>query len=1205
MTLTSRSQLAAISIAFALAGQASAASDLAISQAYGGGGNSGATFTHDFVEIFNRGAAPVSLNGKSVQYGSTTGNFSNVTTLPNVTLQPGQYFLLQLASGANGAPLPVTGDHTGTLNLAGAAGKVALVNGTAALACGATATPCGAASLDLIVDLLGFGTAANLSETTPTANLSNTTAAVRAGSGCTDTDNNGADFTVATPAPRNTTTALNPCGGGGGPTDPQGVGAASPSSLGAGDATLLTVTVTGGSNPTSTDVVVEADLAAIGGAADQALLDDGTQGDATAGDGIFSFATTVAGGTGAGVKALPFTVTDAQARTDIGSIALSVVARVSVHDIQGAGRQSPLVDAQVVTEGIVTATKFNGFFLQTAPGEEDADPATSEGVFVFTSSAPPAAATVGNRVAVAGKVIEYTPSANRNQLSLTEISAPVVSVLSTGNALPAPIEITTLHADPTRAVDALERFEGMRVSIASLITTSGDSGRIVESAATSTATGDFHGVLPGVARPFREPGIGALDVTPIPSGVSPPRFDTNPERIRVDSAAQTGAVPIAVDARTNVMGLVGVLDYGDSTYTLLPDPGLSIVTTGGMLSRDVSTPLADEVTIGGFNLLRFYDDVNDAGGDVALTPEAFTRRLAKTARAICVMIDAPDILGVVEVENLNALEHLAAAINDAVIGGCATDPQYVPYLVEGNDVGKINIGYLVSTRQVAPGVPRVEVLEVAQFGKTDVDTNPNGSTSVLNDRPPLLLRARIHRDASNHFPVTVIANHLRSLNGVNSTDPGSNGWSTDGARIRAKRASQARYLANLVQARQAADPTENLVLVGDFNAFEYSDGYVDVMGIVTGREAPESEVLNYVDSPVVAPLTNMTFSRPADDRYSYVFEGNAQTLDHIVVNQALLDASPGLRIEHARMNADFGGDNFGDDNVVLRVSDHDPVVLYIPVDGFGTADLEAFTEGTSEVTAGQPVEWNVGVMNHGPNTARNVVMDIRVTAELPGLVLTPPAGATCSPVVVANGESTARCQLPDMVSIPHTSPELVRIGLRTTTLPTQVGATLQVIAEVVGSTPDGQPQNNIAWIVTGLTPPQANLVLYAQASPSGLAVGPDTTLSYRVKNFGRDSAESPRLVFNLVALDTKVVPAVPAGWSCAVTASDKVSQRWTCDFAGAFAVDREDLLRFDLNSKRSTPAVASAVLSSVTPDPYTLGGQNAQAIFVVLVRRNR
>jgi len=179
---------------------------LVISQIYGAGGNSGAALRNDYIELFNPTSAPVSLSGLSVQYASSAGtSWSNTTALPAKTLQPGQYFLIsEFSGGANGAALPAA-DATGTINMSGTAGKVALVNGTAALPAAANPTSTN------VIDWVAFGNGATPAEGgAPTATLSPTTAAFRTDA-CVDTNNNGADFTVMPVAPRNTSTPLRSC----------------------------------------------------------------------------------------------------------------------------------------------------------------------------------------------------------------------------------------------------------------------------------------------------------------------------------------------------------------------------------------------------------------------------------------------------------------------------------------------------------------------------------------------------------------------------------------------------------------------------------------------------------------------------------------------------------------------------------------------------------------------------------------------------------------------------------------------------------------------------------------------------------------------------------------------------------------------------------------------------------------------------------
>ena len=183
--------------------------NLVISQVYAGGGNAGAQFTNDFVEIFNHGTTTVSFVATpySVQYAGATASFgSSKVDLTSGTIAPGQYFLVQLSSGgANGAPLPAP-DAIGSIAMAATAGKVALVAGTMGLtgsACPLSAT---------VADFVGYGTTADCFEGAGRAPApSNTMADLRRSGGCGDTDQNGADFFSATPFPRNTSSPFNSC----------------------------------------------------------------------------------------------------------------------------------------------------------------------------------------------------------------------------------------------------------------------------------------------------------------------------------------------------------------------------------------------------------------------------------------------------------------------------------------------------------------------------------------------------------------------------------------------------------------------------------------------------------------------------------------------------------------------------------------------------------------------------------------------------------------------------------------------------------------------------------------------------------------------------------------------------------------------------------------------------------------------------------
>jgi hypothetical protein len=206
--------LIAVLLLLAAVGAASAAvrssPDIVVSQVYAGGGNTGASFANDFVELFNRGSATVDVGSWSLQYASAGATSWQATALSG-TIAPGRFYLVSLAStAAVGAALPKA-DNTGTTNLAASGGKVALVRGSAELTCGAAAGSCSKSSL--VADLVGYGTATDFEGAKPAPGLDSASAAVRAGNGCVDTDSSASDFTAVAAAPRNSASAARTCAG--------------------------------------------------------------------------------------------------------------------------------------------------------------------------------------------------------------------------------------------------------------------------------------------------------------------------------------------------------------------------------------------------------------------------------------------------------------------------------------------------------------------------------------------------------------------------------------------------------------------------------------------------------------------------------------------------------------------------------------------------------------------------------------------------------------------------------------------------------------------------------------------------------------------------------------------------------------------------------------------------------------------------------
>jgi uncharacterized repeat protein (TIGR01451 family) len=672
-----------------------------------------------------------------------------------------------------------------------------------------------------------------------------------------------------------------------------------------------------------------------------------------------------------------------------------------IHDIQGPGASSPIVGSVVTTRGIVTGVRADGFFLQEPDATVDADPATSEGIFVFTSSAPPAAAAFSSLVEVTGTVAEAVPGSDPQQPPSTQLVSPAtVQLAAPGQPLPTAVTLTPSFPDPAGPFDQLERVEHMRVSAAS-ITVSGPSlGSIVESAATGTSDGRFYGVLTGVARPFREAGIQAPDAPPSGSIPPIPRWDSNPERIGVDSAAISGQPALTVRSRDVVGPVVGPLDYAARTYWIHPDGTNTLVVTAGTLTTTVSAATGNEITVASVNMRRFYDQVDDPYSEPVLTAAAYDRRLAKASVAIRTHLRAPDIVGVQEVETLGVLSGLAARI--LADGG----PDYDAYLIEGGDSAGLDLGVLIKVDPVAGGVPRVSGASVTQVGIDATWTDPaTDEPAFLFDRPPLVLEATVNRAASAGFPIVVMVTDLARQAGIDN-DTDTAGLTTVGDRVRRQRQAQAEFVATYVQGRLTANPAEPLVVIGGFDAFEVNDGYVDVMNVVAGTPPPDAETVVPGDGvDLLDPnLVNLAGTPPAAERYSAVVAGTARSVDHALVSPGLVAATAARRIEHARIGADYPETELAN-TTALRFSDRDPVVAYFATPVFDAADLSLTMVAVPEpVPAGQQVTYTITATNSGPDAAAAVSLSDTLPAGTTFVSLSSPGGWSCTtPAVGAGG----------------------------------------------------------------------------------------------------------------------------------------------------------------------------------------------------------
>jgi predicted extracellular nuclease len=580
--------------------------------------------------------------------------------------------------------------------------------------------------------------------------------------------------------------------------------------------------------------------------------------------------------------------TNNDASPQTGTCVLTVnvidVIDLEIFAIQGSGAASPVVGSVVNTvDNVVTALASNGFFMQTPDARADASDQTSNGIFVFTGAAP--TVQVGDRVDVRATVQEF--------FNLTELASPLVTVDATGQPLPAVVQFrqtgpgTFVPTHEPGFPNELERFEGMLVRFENGVV-SGPSDQF----------GDF-AVVADPTRPFREPGMeypGQGGYTTL--------WDGNPEIFEIDPDG-AGLPMVSVAAGTVITRAEGPLTFAFSDYQLWP----TVLELGAApaLPRAVRTRNAGEFTVASQNLLRFFDMVDDPGkSDEVLSPAEYADRLAKASRHVREVLGAPDILAVSEVETIGVLTDLAARIT-------ADDPTlaYSPHLMEGNDIGGIDVGFLLRDT--------VAVDTIEQIG---ADTQLSLDGSLLNDRPPLALKGTYIGNGAA-FPITVISVHQRSLNGIEGTTASAN-------RVRQKRLEQSRELARYLQDIQVSEPDRRVGVVGDFNAFQFSDGFVDVMGIITGHLDPAGAIQHGPEDLVNPDLVDTVNTLPASERYSFEFQGSLQVLDHTVTTANLSTYLRGL--QYARGNADAPASASNDPSTALRVADHDGEVLFIMSD---------------------------------------------------------------------------------------------------------------------------------------------------------------------------------------------------------------------------------------------------------------------------------
>jgi hypothetical protein len=557
-----------------------------------------------------------------------------------------------------------------------------------------------------------------------------------------------------------------------------------------------------------------------------------------------------------------------------------------IWQIQGAGSASPFDGQVVTTEGnVVTEVGPEGFFMQTPDARADASVDTSNGIYVFTGGAPTVA--VGNVVDVTGEVVEF--------FDFTEFTnGPTVTVTGSGAALPSAVvfddSLPSPDPDAPSCAIEFECYEGMRVSLPEGVIGSGNEEVGGEALAEVT-------VKAGGERAFREPGIADPGLPGLPV------WDGNPEVFEISPAA-LGLPQQALFGGTRVQA-EGVLAFSFGDYELWPS-SLTVLDAPA-LPRAVSAPETGDFAIGSINVLRLYDDIDDPAINEPVESTAdYNARLARFADHVVNVMNAPAVVAFQEIENIGVLDDLATQITS--LDGSLT---YTAELVEGNDVGGIDVGYLVRSDVTTVAVEQLGADEILEF-----------DDSLLHDRPPLRLQARFS-DGAETLDVNLLVVHNRSLGGIEGSEA---------TRVKTKRLEQAQSIAQMVQDLQTAQPDVPVVVIGDLNAYEFTDGYVDVVGQIAGTAIDADN--EFWQAPITSPpLQVTTRSLPEDERYSFVFEGQAQALDHALINGAAKRHF--LSAAYTRGNADAPEGYLetppaGEED--LGMTDHDSLIVRFSVD---------------------------------------------------------------------------------------------------------------------------------------------------------------------------------------------------------------------------------------------------------------------------------
>ncbi|HVF95059.1 MAG TPA: endonuclease/exonuclease/phosphatase [Sphingomonas sp.] len=591
--------------------------------------------------------------------------------------------------------------------------------------------------------------------------------------------------------------------------------------------------------------------------------------------------------------------------TATGTILNDDVLPLAIGQIQGEGHSSAFVGQTVSTQGIVTAVDSNGFYIQDLG---DGNARTSDAVFVFTTSAPEF--LVGDAVTVQGIVTEFR--AGTGGLTVTELTSPVVTLESWDNLLPSAVLIgaggvlppsqaidddgLTSYDPATDGIDFWESLEGMRVTI--------DNPLVV----SNTTADNFRET--DVVASLGEGATGVNDR----GGITISKGDYNPEKIQIQGdSAVYGGFMANYSIGDQLSSVTGVVNYAAARYEVIVTEAVT-VTKDVSLARETTSLVGDasHLTMATFNLENL--DPTDTKFDLLAANIVYNLR-------------APDIIAVQEIQDADG------AGRGTDLSGQATAQELIDAIAA---IGGARYGYV----EVAPptanstgGEPNGNIRNGYFYNLDRVSYVENSAELITgaaynNTRNPLVAQFQFGGET-----ITAINVHLTSRGG---SDPLWGATQPPADAGDAARTAQAAGVKAYVNDHLADDPSLNVAIFGDWNGFSWEDAQTQLTDPGKGGVFTD---LNSLLSP--------------EERYSYLFEGNAQQLDHILVTGGLLNNA---QYDAVHINSQVAGE---------RGTDHDPQLAMFD---FGTTATATAAPDAAGADAGESMVWadQAATLPHAP-----------------------------------------------------------------------------------------------------------------------------------------------------------------------------------------------------------------------------------------------